>query len=897
MAASCSSLTPQDLMCEYQRDPQAVDELSPRLSWVNIQTGPAHGNDQTAWQIQVATEPSFEAPVIWDSGKTAGASKPFENYAGPALQSATRYWWRVRVWDSNDKVSRWSVPAQWVCGYMDPSEWTAQWIGAPWDIENARDWKDGHPIYEDLRGDPQVAKVQEFSPSTPAPMLRKSFTISKEVASAQLFISGLGYCEPYCNGEKVGDDLLSPNQTDYTFRHDMDRRRLPLVLNVRAYSVFYLGYDLTARLKKGENVIGCILGNGLFNSAHIWTAGYGSPRVKAQLEIAYKDGTKETVGTDLSWKVKESAIRANDVFGGELYDARFETPDWSCPSTDDSSWPNAVLRGSPDGALRAQMGPHDKVIGTFKPLKVERVADRAFKVTFPEEIAGRLKLSGIRNAAGDTLRIRYLCTTGANYDYNGGSVYVSGGSGDESYAPVFDWYVFHSAIVENWEGEMTEDNALAQAVSSDVPTNATFATSDTLINAIHRIWIRTQKNNMHGSVPSDCPHRERGPYTGDGQIASAMVMQNFDARSFYNKWIKDISNTQDMDTGYVPNGAPWEAGCGGGVAWGAAMTVIPWEYYLAYGDKQLLEEHYEAIKMQTDYMKSWETPEGTMLSKACGNSFIMNLGEHVPPFTAPPVEMVHTFTWWQCADYTAGVARALGKTADAAAYKALADKIAAAFHARFYNKEEGTYGPDECDVMALRIGVPESERERVIADMKKRLAERDNHIVAGFVASRVFFETLSDCGLGDIAWEVLHKDDYPSYGEMIKKGSTTMWEQFDAMHSHDHPMFGGGLVWFHRYLAGLKTAPENPAYRHSFIKPFLAEGLDSVDYSLDTVYGPVRVAWKRADGKFAMDITIPEGCSATLDWPVEGVTFSGSGVKASGRVELKSGTYKLKSKI
>lgn len=900
ICAGCGSgLKPEDLMCEYQYNPQAVDERAPRLSWVNIQSGKAHGNDQTAWQIQVATSRDAlkSGPDMWDSGKIAGPSAPFVSYAGTSLKSATRYWWRVRVWDSKDKVSGWSPEAQWVCGYLDPSEWTAEWIGAPWDIENPRDWRDGYPIYEELKGDPLAAQVQEFSPSTPAPLLRKKFNVSKEVQSAHLFISGLGYCEPYCNGAKVGDDLLSPNQTNYGPRHDMDRRRLPLLLNVRAYSVFYLGYDLTSHIRQGENVIGCILGNGLFNSAHIWTAGYGSPRVKAQLELTYKDGSHETVITDRTWKVKESAIRENDVFGGEIYDARFETPDWSAPDTDDNQWQEAVARVAPEGAMRAQMGAHDKVLETFKPLKVEKVAERTFKLTFPEEISGRLRLSNIRNTAGDTLRIRYICTTGASYDYNGISKYVCAGHGKESYAPVFDWYVFHTAIVENWEGEMTLEEAVAEAVGSHVPVNSSFATSDTLINAIARIWTRTQKNNIHGSVPSDCPHRERGPYTGDGQIASAMVMGTFDARAFYNKWIKDISNTQDMDTGYVPNGAPWEPGCGGGVAWGAAMTIIPWEFYLAYGDKQLLEEHYEAIKAQTDYMGGWETPYGTMLSKASNDSFIMNLGEHVPPFTSPPVEMVHTYVWWTCAKHTSDIASAIGRSDDAARYKALAERIATAFHARFYNAQEGTYGPDECDVLALRIGVPESERARVIEDLRKRIEARDNHIVTGFVASRVFFEALSDCGLSDLAWEILHKDDYPSFGEMVKKGSTTMWEQFDAKHSHDHPMFGGSLVWLYRYLAGIKADFSSPAFRHSTISPYLPEGLDSVDYSLDTVYGPLRVAWHRTKDRFIMDITIPEGCDATLDWPVKGVTFSGSGIKAQDTAELVSGTYRLSSKI
>ena len=891
-AASCTGgrLSPASLMCEYQTNPGAVDVPAPRLSWVNLMPEGATGLNQVAWQVQVASSAGAlrsGRADIWDSGRVEAASAPFVNYGGPAAEPAQRLWWRVRVWDSEGRVSRWSDAACWVAGYSDASQWKARWIGAPWDGEEPRDIQSGLPIYATMQGDPSVGDVQNYAPSSPAPMIRKKFTVRGGVESAHLFISGLGYCEPYFNGRRLGDDLLSPNQTDYTGRVRMDLRRLPMVLDTKAHSVFYLGYDLTDLIHEGDNAVGCILGNGFFNSAHIWTAGYGSPRVIAQIEIRYKDGSCETVVSDESWKVKESAVRHNDVFGGEVYDARYETECWCEEGFDDSSWVAAVPREAPDGDLRAQMGPCDKVIETFEPASIAKTGEKSYLVTFPEEISGRISLKNIQGAAGDTLRINYHCTVQASYNYNGESVYVCSGSGRGSYAPHFDWYVFHSATIENWTGELTSADVVAEAVSSDVRRNSGFSTSDTLINAISKIWVRTQKNNMHGGVPSDCPHRERGPYTGDGQIASAMVMHNFDGRAFYNKWLKDISNAQDASTGYVPNGAPWEPGCGGGVAWGAAMTIIPWEYYLAYGDLQLLSEHYAAAKAQTDYMSTWETPYGTMLSKAFDDSFIMNLGEHVPPFTAPSQEVMHTYLWWMCADYTSRMASALGIRDDAARYRALAEKIASAFHSRFYDPAEGSYGQDECDVLALRIGVPSAERERVIADLREKIAARGNHIVCGFVATRVFFEVLSECGLDDLAWEILHKDDYPSYGEMIKSGSTTMWEQWDAMHSHDHPMFGGGLVWFYRNLVGVRIDPEAPAYRHTFIKPYVPDSLDWAEYSLETVYGLLRVAWHKSDGALNVDLTIPEGCTASL-------TLPGPGQPAR---ELCSGTHRVSTHL
>lgn len=902
---SCSgpSLVPSQLLCEYQENPGAMDVQRPRLSWVNIQgRGFQHGCDQTAWQILVAStkeELSKDNGDVWDSGMVQEASAPFVTYAGPELKSASEYWWKVRVQDKSGKLSPWSEPSKWVTGYFTESEWQAKWIGAPWDVEEPRDIKDGKSIYATIGGGADLGTVQRVAPATPSPLFRKTFSIKKGLSSARLFISGLGYFEAYVNGNRVGNDLLVPNQTDYTSRQDMDLRRLPLIIDSRAHSVFYLGYDLSRMLHEGDNVLGCMLGNGFFNSAHVWSAGYGSPRLLAQLEIQYEDGTCQRIVSDESWKVTESPVRSNDAFGGEVYDACYEIPSWSTAKADDSSWQVPVIRKAPDGRLLAQMGPSDRVIETFAPVSIEKIADKTFKVTFPEEISGRVSLSDISAEKGDTINIRYVCTTGANYDYNGINKYISAGRKDESYASHFAWFVFHTAIIENWNGELTADNVCAEAVSTSVPLNSSFETSNSLVNNISKIWIRTQKNNIHGSTPSDCPHREKGPYTGDGQIASAMVMHNFDARSFYNKWIKDINNVQDRNTGFVPGGAPWEPGCAGGAAWGGAMTIMPWEFYQAYGDRKLLLEHYEAMKMQTDFMLSFLTDDGIVSMKAAGGSFIMNLGEHVPPFTGPSMEMMHSYVTWLCLDYTSKAAGVIDRSEDAARYRKYADDLRIAFREKFFIDSLSTYGPDECDLYALKMNTPkdEAERLRVIEDFRKRIAERGNHLVTGMIGTRDFFEVLASCGLNDLAWETLMKDDYPSYGEMLKNGTTTMWEQWDAKHSHDHPMLGSGLVWLYRSLAGVTFDCEMPAYRHFTVSPYIPVGENYVSYSLNTTYGPMSVRWELLDGKFQMNIQVPEGCTATLVWPFGDREVSGSGISFKGKTALQSGKYKLASKI
>jgi len=900
---SCAGnqLTPSSLRCEYQNNPEVMDETNPRLSWVNLMGhGASHGIHQTAWQLQVAsTEDLLKLGKadVWDSGKVKETSAPFVRYAGPELHSAQKYWWRVRVWDDEDEVSSWSEDACWSTGILSPDEWKAQWIGAPWDKEGPRDIVDGAPLTNTSFDEALMKDLQQMAPSTPAPLLRRKFNISKEVVSARLLTTGLGYFELYLNGEKVSDDLLTPNQTDYSERVMMEQRRLPLHLEAKGRRVMYLGYDLTHLLQQGENVLGCMLGNGFFNAVQVWTAGYGSPRFIGQLEIRYADGTQETLVSDENWQVRESAVRENDVFGGETYDARFETSDWCQPDASDEGWEQAVLREPPTGALVAQNGPHDRVVNTLKPISVEKVCDRCYVVQFPAEISGRLRLCHIANEKGDTIRIKYKDASVAGYNYNGQNTYVCGGGGDEEYAAHFTWFVFHTVQIDNWAGDLTEDNVLAEAVSTDVPVAASFTCSNDTLNRLVEMWQRTQMNNMHGSIPSDCPHRERGPYTGDGQLTCSMVLHNFDAGSFYRKWIEDIRCSQDSITGYVPNGSPWEPGCGGGVGWGIAMTTIPWEFYVATGDRSLLEEYYASMKAQTDYMGSWETPDGTMFAHVCDDSFIMNLGEHLAPYTTPEQEAVHTYCWWLCCDCMAKAAKVLGKEDEAVSYAQQALRIRDAYHHRYYDASRGSYGEDEYDVFALRMGVPDSVKERVVQDLKEQVIHRDCHVLTGYIGTRIFFEVLSECGLHELAYQTLAKGKCPGYVGFLDAGSTTFWEQWGVDASHDHSALGSGMVWLYRYMMGVKADWEYAGYGHFEISPYLPQDMTFADYTLPTSYGPLRVKWEKSDENMCMEVTVPEGCTATLIWPVSGQHVQGLDDSITDEPDtytLQSGYYSLR---
>lgn len=289
----------------------------PRLSWINTAVPAEKGQCQTAYQIRVASSSGKlkeQRADLWDTGKMQSDRSFLVHYEGQPLKSGQGCWWQVRVWDAKGKVSAWSEPACWNMGLLNVEEWKADWIGAPW------------------QGDEATANSTDKK-DVPAPLFRKNFAVSKDIASAKIYISGLGYFEFYLNGKKVGSDVLVPNQTNYGKREDLDITRVTLDDNFRGYNVLYLCYDLKEQLRQEENVLGCILGNGFYNAPLSWTMPYGSPRLIARLQITYADGSEEVVVSDTTWKVSRSAIVSNGIYQGEHYDARLEQPDWCWPES------------------------------------------------------------------------------------------------------------------------------------------------------------------------------------------------------------------------------------------------------------------------------------------------------------------------------------------------------------------------------------------------------------------------------------------------------------------------------------------------------------------------------------------------------------------------------------
>lgn len=831
-----SSITPTNLTTEYKED-AFTDVKLPRFSWINVSK--TNGAEQSAYRIRVATDPEFNH-LVWESGLVTTGKSAFIKYRGEALGSCTDYYWQVKVNDEKSRSSKWSRTAHFHTGILVPSQWKATWIGAPWQGEESYDYDRDTAVF-------------------PAPLLRKEFEITKPVKSVRFYGTGLGYFELYCNGEKAGNEYLVPNETNYGYREKLGERLIPVEDPFNQYTVMYVSYDLTDMVKEGTNAVGAILGNGFYDLVfRRFVMGYGTPRFFGQILVKYEDGTKEVIASDTTWKIEKSALIYDQMYIAEKYDARREHEGWCTAGYDDSAWEYAVEKDAPEGELVAQLGPSDRITATYKPVSIEKDSLGVISVKFPEEISGWVNLKNLNLEKGQEVTVTYL-----NESLVCNSIYTAKGSGSESYHPRFRWFVFSEVEITGLDN-ITAEQIEAHAVNSDIRQTSHFECSNELLNTIDKIWRRSMLDNMHGSVPTDCPHRERIGYTGDAESVAPTTLTTMGVQAFYNKYIRDLRDAQKPD-GYVANSAPWQPEAGGGIGFGAAIEFIPTDFYWQYGDERLYEECYEAMKSHVRWMTQWIDPETKIMESRTGHYF-KDLGEWVPATGLPSNALVHSFFLYACSDKVAKAAEHFGNKKDLEEFSAIRDTMAAAFHRTFYDPETGSYGKHGSNVFALLMGVPADREEKVVNALVSNIAEVGNHLDTGFFGTRYLFEILNKYGQQDLAYEMINKRDKPSFGWWIEQGATTTWEQWDGTFSHNHPFMGGGILWFYRDLAGLE--PTTPGYKTFEINPVIPEGLDYVKYWQETTYGRISIDWKvAADGKFTLKCEVPVGTTATVYVP------------------------------
>ena len=865
----------QNLLTENLNNPLGIDISKPRFSW---QLKSDQRNiKQAAYEIKVMNGKT----IAWSSDKVSSDQSVFVPYSGKELQSEKKYNWKVRVWDNSDKVSDWSAPASFQMAFLHKPDWKAKWISADF---------------------------TEDSINRPAIYFRKEFSARKKIVSAFVYITSHGMYEAQINGEKIGDAYLSPGWTSYNKR------------------LQYQVYNVSSLLKQGENAIGAILGNGWYRGFLAWGGNkdvYGKKLgLLFQLNIIYSDGSSESVVSDESWKSSTGSIRFAEIYDGESIDDRKEKTGWSTPDFNDEGWsPVKVDMFSLDNLLAAYNEPIRKH-EIFKPLKIFTTLKGEKVIDFGQNLVGWVIVKAKGNA-GDKIIIQHaevLDKEGNFYTENlraakETATYILSGNGEETFEPHFTFYGFRYIKIENYPGEIKPEDFSAVALYSDMKPTGEFVSSSKLLNQLQHNIQWGQRGNFL-DVPTDCPQRdERLGWTGDAQAFSRTAAFNFGVNNFFAKWLKDLKADQYPD-GSVPHVIPNVLGAneGGSAGWSDAATIIPWNMWLAYGDKEILENQYSSMKAWVNYMENNST------------NYLWNKGSHFGDwlFYRPYDDndgrsaVTDKYLIAQCffansVQIIINTAKVLNNTDDINKYTELLKNIKEAFLKEYVTPNGRLVsGTQTAYVLALNFDMlPEDLREQAVNRLVQNIKSYGNHLTTGFLGTPYLCHVLSRFGKTDVAFTLLMQETYPSWLYPVKMGATTIWERWNgirpdstfepaSMNSFNHYAYGAIGDWMYRVVAGLDTDEDGPGYKKIKIQPHIGGNLTQASATLETYYGRVSSGWKLENGKLFIDTEVPPNTTATVFIPTlkeETITESGVTLSSSKDIEFagtKDGCVLLK---
>jgi len=851
LAPDAAALEVASLRTNHEATPMGIDGQTPCLAWTLSDS--ERGARQTAYRIQVAESRAALADgedLVWDSGKVNTDQSAHHAYDGPALAPRTRYYWRVRVWDGQDRASGWSDATWWETGLLGPDDWTARWIEPGWN--------------------------KDASEPLPSPMLRTEFSVDGEVASARLYATSHGVYEMHLNGERVGDRVFAPGWTSYD-------HRLP-----------YQTYDVTDLLTSGENALGARLGDGWYRG-YIGFEGqhdyYGDTlALLAQLHVTYEDGrTDVLVRTDDGWRAATGAVRMSDLYMGETYDARAEKTGWTQPGYDAADWSGVRVADHDRERLLAQSAPPVRPIQEIKPTEVIVTPEGDTVLDMGQNMVGWMRMR-VDGAAGTEVTLQHaevLDKEGNFYVENLRAAdqttrYILDGEGTEVFEPHFTFQGFRYVKVSGYPGAVTADDFTGVVLHSDMRPTGHFQSSHARLNQLQHNIVWGQKGNFL-EVPTDCPQRdERLGWTGDMQVFARTAHFNMDTHNFLAKWLRDLQADQ-LDRGSVPHVVPnvLDEESAGAAGWADASVVVPWSIYRATGNKQILRAQYESMKDWVEYGRRRAASDGTPDlwegTFTFGDWLAYNPDRADYPGATTSKDLIRNAYFARSADLLARSARALGRMEDAERYQQLFERVRSAFQAEFVTpRGRVTSDTQTSYVLALAFDLlPADQRataaRRLVQDVRER-----GHLTTGFLGTPDLMHVLSDHGYWREAFDLLFRTEYPSWLYPITRGATTMWERWDGiqpdstfqdpgMNSFNHYAYGAVGEWLYEEVAGLQAA--DPGYREIRIAPHPGDTLTHARAVLDTDYGRVESSWRRQDGRFRLEVTIPANTEATVRLP------------------------------
>ncbi|QEM05275.1 Bacterial alpha-L-rhamnosidase [Mucilaginibacter rubeus] len=864
----------QNLKCEMLNNPLGIGTAKPRLSWQI--TSDTRNTNQVAYQILVASSPeklTAGQGDLWDSHRINSAESIMVDYAGKPLSSRAECYWKVRVWTDNG-ASAWSQLAKWSVGLLNPADWKAKWIGC----DRGFAWD-------------SVSKFSRLS----ARYYRRGFNLNKAIKRATAYVVGLGHYELYLNGEAIGDQVLAEAPTDYT------------------QSVKYNTFDVTACLKRGDNAIGTVLGNGRYFTMRPKykpkkIKEFGFPKMLLQLEVEYTDGSKQTIVSDNSWHFTAAGpIRTNNEYDGEEYDATKEFPGWNSAGFDDSQWLKAELVQAPGGKLDAQMNESIWVMDTIKPVSISQLKKDVWILDMGQNMAGWVQMR-VKGNRGDKVTLRYAETLQPNNelyvanlrDAKVTDMYTLKGGSEETWHPVFVYHGFRYVEISGYPGKPELADFEGQVVYDALPTIGHFETSNPIVNKIYHNAYWGILSNYKG-MPVDCPQRnERMPWLGDRAVGSLGESFVFANGNFYAKWLDDIAQSQKPD-GAIPDVAPayWNY-YSDNMTWPGTYILVADMLYRQFADKAPIEKHYASMKKWMDYMRVKYMKNNIVTKDKYGDWC-------VPPESLELIhakdsslntdgQLIATAYYYHLSGLMGKFAAMLHKPADAQFFATMQLNVAMAFNDKYFDKATSKYSNNTvtANLLPLYFGItPLANKQAVFKNIVAKINEAHDHISTGVIGTQWLMRGLTEFGRPDLAWKIASNTTYPSWGYMAERGATTIWELWNgdtanpAMNSRNHIMLLGDLIaWFYQDIAGIKTV--NAGFMQLVMQPAIIKGLDSVNASYQTAYGLVKSSYNNTTSSFNWHVTIPPNSSALVYVPAKAMDeVTGNGRKVSAIKDVK----------
>jgi alpha-L-rhamnosidase len=862
-----------------QVDPIGLDDPSPRLSWEVVGS-----SGQAAYQIRAAESvEAVRGGQLMASTTMVGSTRQSQIEIGDLkLGSRQTVTWQVRVWDERGNVSAWSTPATWEMGLIGNAAWAARWI------EN--------PTYAYTRAGGEV---------TPLPVFGKGFSVDRPVWKARLYVTGLGMFAASVNGKPAGEAILEPGQTTYS------------------EEVHYRTYDVTAALRQGSNVVGIETGSGTYQ--RVKTPGhyffgadleeyvvFGAPKVIAQLEISYADGSRQTIASDQTWKTALGATTYSSWWSGEEFDARrgATSPD-SAAKLDGADWSQAALATLTDSTtprastpLVANPRPPVTVAQRVHPETITKHGDSwildfgANRSGWPSVSLNVPRGTTVTMTPSEKLKADGSLGTESTGVADGATdaiayKYTSAGGSNQVWHPQFTYSGFRYLRVDGLAKKPGRNTITMLVTHAALPTASTFRSSSAVLNAIHEMTLRSTESNMM-SVLTDCPNREKGPYTGDNLHNIDALLSQFDMAAYQPQLVKNMASAQrdpdDEFPGLIANIAPefhrvrpvklkYPQGVIeflDEVNWGSAVIRIPWKLYTTYGDTRTMATHYDTMVKWLDYEAK---------NRADNNGDIPGLGDWSAAESSTPMQLAIYAGYFSSADEMSKIAGVLGKHADEATYRALADELATTFTAGFrHTAADGSvyYGSDSetSNAMALDAGlVSDADRDDVVAHLIAAVRTSGNHITTGSVGLGPLFRALQAAGRDDVIYDMVTNTTAPGYGYLVARDHTTLSEDFSGGGSQNHHFLGQVDNWLVSGVVGIQQAAGAVGYRELIIKPAIVGDLTAATGSYETPYGPVSSSWSRPrPGHVTITVSIPSGTSATILLPNGGGSITSSDV-------------------